>query len=104
MKKTVLFIAALLVLISSGVSTAVPNAPQLCFSATGLSITVNWTTVPNATGYRLYYAPYPYKGEETIGSFDMGTDTSVSYYLWNNANYYIATTSRDASGESPYSR
>lgn len=100
MKK--LMIIALLVFIATS-SMAAPPPPQLCFSATGLSLSISWTPVSGATGYTLYYAPYPYTGPDSIGHFDMGNATNASYYLWENANYYITVTAKDGSGESAYS-
>ena len=102
MKKLLALTTLLFVLLVS-TSFAAPQAPQLCYSATGLNITLDWTSVRGATGYTLYYAPFPYKGEHTIGSINMGTSTDIAYYLWENAHYYIAVTARDASGESVYS-
>ena len=56
-----------------------------------------------ATGYKLYYAPYPYTGPDSIGSFDLGNVTTASYFLWPGAAYYIAVSAYDGSGESAYS-
>ncbi len=93
----------LLFTLSTSLAFAAPPPPQISYVLDDLNVTASWSRVPGATGYRLYYAPYPFAGVETIGSADMGTQTSISVNLWEGAAYYIAVTSRDASGESGYS-
>jgi hypothetical protein len=81
------------------------NSPILTTITSGLDVTASWTSVSGATGYTLYYAPYPYLGEHTIASSDMGTATDFSVTLWDGASYYVAITASDGSvfGESEYS-
>jgi peptidyl-prolyl cis-trans isomerase A (cyclophilin A) len=80
-----------------------PNAPTLFYDVDGLNVNISWTEVPDASGYELYYAPYPYVGPETIGNHDVGDQTSKSFYLWRGAAYYIAVTAYNDAGESVYS-
>lgn len=82
---------------------AAPAPPTLSCNTAGLNVTVSWDEVPGATGYTLYYAPYPFAGVHTIGSFDMAKQTGLSLFLWEGAAFFVAATSRDATGESEYS-
>ena len=88
MKKLITLVTMLFV-ISAGTCLAAPVAPEVSYSLNGLNITVDWNSVPDATGYTLYYAPYPYAGPETIGSLGMESATSFSSdlcmpkYFWN---------------------
>ena len=91
-----------LLLIISNYSYAL-NAPNLTVSTSGLKVTLSWTPINEATGYILYYAPYPYTGSDSIGKIDMGNKTSLSVTLWDGASYYVAVTARNNEGESTYS-
>ena len=84
-------------------SIAAPAPPAMSYMANGLNLTATWASVPGATGYRLHYAPYPYSGPESIGSFDVGNTNGYSQPLWDGAAYYLAITAYDAQGESNYS-
>jgi hypothetical protein len=57
----------------------------------------------NATGYTLYYVPYPYTGPETIESLDMGTETSISDDLWEGAEFLVAVRAYNCLESSEYS-
>ena len=98
-----LFIAVLLVGSLSLDCIATPASPVMSHMANGLNITATWTWVPGATGYRIYYAPYPYSGPESIGNFDVGNTNSFSQPLWEGAAYYFAVSAYDTQGESGYS-
>ena len=78
-----------------------PVAPELTLTTADTRVTVAWNVVSGATGYTLYYAPYPYA--ETILSVDMGTQTSISVNLWEGAAYYVAVQARNSAGASGYS-
>lgn len=80
-----------------------PIAPKLNISTNEFNVTLNWDRVNNADGYSLYYAPYPYTGVESIGSFDLGNISSKTFTLWNNATFYTAIKAYNNSGESEYS-
>jgi hypothetical protein len=59
--------------------------------------------VSEAESYTLYYAPFPYQGEHTIGSIDMGSETLISAELPPGAAFYVAVTAKNSTGESGYS-
>ncbi|TRZ69719.1 MAG: hypothetical protein D4S02_01590 [Rhodocyclaceae bacterium] len=79
------------------------DPPVLTAKTSGLTISLSWTSVSGATGYSLYYAPYPYAGPNTIGSVDLGVTTKLSADLWVGASYYLAVTSYDKAGLVAYS-
>ena len=104
MKKLLIFVFLIICTGSMGrVAMAVPAAPTMSITSNGPYVTISWTPVSGATGYKMFYAPYPYTGEKTIGSLDMDTQTSVSFYLWEGAAYYIAIESYDTQSSSDYS-
>ena len=91
---------------TSRVDTAVtgpPSPPVMSYSTPGTSISINWDSVAGASGYILSYAPYPYTGPQSIGSIDLGNQTSFSYDLWSGAAFYIAVQAYNAQGASSYS-
>jgi len=83
--------------------SSVPGAPNLTTSVSGTTVTVSWTQVSGAAGYRLYYAPCPYTGPDSIRSADMGSLTGISVGLWKGASFYVAATSYNSAGSSGYS-
>ncbi|MDH3998669.1 MAG: S8 family serine peptidase, partial [Desulfuromonadales bacterium] len=101
--KKVFALALLLVVCSFATSLAAPAPPEMTLSTNTLEVTVSWSPVDDATGYHLYYAPYPFTGPETIGSLEMGNETSFSIELWEGAAYYIAVKAYNDDGESDYS-
>ena len=80
-----------------------PAAPTLTVTTSGTTITASWTTVTGATGYTLYYAPYPYTGPASIESINMGNNTDISAVLWPGAAFYVAVMAYDSAGSSGYS-
>lgn len=84
-------------------STEAPQAPTLFNSTNGDNVKVYWSPKFDATGYTLYYAPYPFTGIESIGSFDMGQVTEGEFTLWGGASFYIAIEAYNDSGASGYS-
>lgn len=82
---------------------AAPMAPTLTYSVNGLTITASWTSVPEATGYKLSYAPSPYTGPESIGSLDVIGQTSFTATLWEGAAFYIAVQANDGQNLSEFS-
>ena len=93
--------------IANDLSTALTNialpAPKLTATTSGMTVSLSWTSVAGATGYALYYAPYPYSGPETIGRIDMGTKMSMSADLWEGAAFYVAIQAYDSVESSGYS-
>ena len=90
-------------LFCNGLPAFALDAPRLSVSTSDVSVSLSWSSIPGATGYTLYYAPYPYEGPETINSVEMGATTDFSATLWDGAAYYVAVTTRDGSSESGYS-
>jgi uncharacterized protein (TIGR02145 family) len=88
-------------LFAANASAVVPSAPILTATTSGLAVSLSWSAVAGATGYILYYAPYP--AATTIGSADMGSQTSFSTTLPNGSAYYIAIKAYNSSGSSEYS-
>ena len=80
-----------------------PESPTLNVSTNSTTLNLSWNDVSGATDYTLYYAPFPYEREHTIGQIDMGTNTSFSATLWDGASYYVTITSTNNAGESGYS-
>ncbi|MCX5883562.1 MAG: cytochrome C [Deltaproteobacteria bacterium] len=101
--KHLLVITCALIFSVSGTALSQPQPPVLSVVISGTWIDLSWTPVQGATGYTLSFAPIPYTGIASIGTADMGTQTSLSGYLWVGAAYYVAIQSRDGSGLSSYS-
>ena len=77
----------LLILISSHSANAAPSAPMLSVERIGTTLSISWSTVLGADSYRLYYAPAPYMGPETVGVIDLGMSNSVSANVLEGSNY-----------------
>ena len=81
-------------------SAGVPQAPTLTLTMEGSQVSISWTAVPDADGYTLLYAPYP--DAEQIGSFDMGSQTSITFNGTGFA-FYVAVKAFFAKGNSELS-
>lgn len=91
-------IPAVLTLLTASVGAA-PASPSLSLTTTGNSVSASWSSVPEATGYTLYYAPYP---ERTpIRQINMGTRTSFTVELPDDSAFYVAIAAYDALENSP---
>lgn len=66
----------------------VPPGNQMAYSVIGNKLTISWSEVIGATGYLLYYAPYP--SADPISSIDMGELLGVSGELPIGTSLYIA--------------
>jgi len=78
-------------------------APTLTVTTSGTTVTLSWTSVAGATGYTLFYAPYPYTGPESIRSIKLGAQTSISAHLWEGATFYVAIQAVNNVDSSGYS-
>jgi len=78
-----------------------PQTPRLSLEKQGLDISLNWEKDSTATGYRLYYAPYP--GMEVIGNLDLSQQHTFATALPNGAAFYVWVSAYNADGESRYS-
>ena len=77
------------------------SAPEMKLSTNDKTVLISWETVPDATGYKLFYAPYP---EQTpIESLDVGDNKQFSVELWNGAAFYVAIKAYSNTEESNYS-
>ena len=103
MKQFFFLLVSFVLLCMTPQALAGPIAPVLSYTTSGTNLFINWTNVPGATGYELYYAPHPYTGEESIRSLDLGNKTNVSYSLSVGAAYHFAVTAYSDQGRSSYS-
>lgn len=101
--KIISYLMLAYVLSFSTLVVAAPAAPTLTYSLNGLTVTVSWTGVSDATEYKLSYAPIPYTGSESIGSLNVGGQTSFTATLWEGAAFYIAIQAGDGNSFSEYS-
>lgn len=85
---------------ASTASYAAPQEPGVVVTVEGTKVTAYWNPVIGASEYTLFYAPFPYQGESTIGKMSMEGKTDITVDLPVGASYYVAVKSKDASGES----
>ncbi|MCP4697804.1 MAG: hypothetical protein GY862_13270 [Gammaproteobacteria bacterium] len=89
------------VLAYAGGALPPPATPSLKLIQAEHNITLAWNKIPDADGYRLYYAPYP--NAEAIAHVDLGNITQFSADLGPAMAFYIAITALNPQGESDYS-
>ena len=78
----------------------IPVPPHMQLSVSGLTVTVSWNQVPDATKYILFYAP---PDISYIGSADMDQRTTFSKELWPGAAFYVAIKACNIAGCSDFS-
>jgi len=66
-----------------------------------IRVSLFWNSICGASAYTLFYTPYPFTG--SIGSVDMGKQTSISVNLWAGAAFYVAVKARNKNVYSNYS-
>jgi hypothetical protein len=69
----------------------------------GQQVTLSWEAVDGASGFILFYAPWPFQGIETIGSIDMHGSTSVSAEVPHGFAYFFAMRCYNSTHVSDYS-
>lgn len=69
-------------------------------STSGSTVTVTWSGVSGASGYKLYYGA---SSGNYIGSFDLGNVTTKVFDNVPDGTYYVVLTAYDSAGESIYS-
>jgi len=79
------------------------QATPLSVEQNAKTVTVSWEPVEGAAGYRLYYAPYPYTGPDSIADIDMGNQTTFSLELPSGVAFYVAVTAYNELDESDFS-
>ncbi|MBL4571747.1 MAG: hypothetical protein JKY86_01565 [Gammaproteobacteria bacterium] len=87
-KLAMAFVLALTFLVSSSALGQLSN-PRLSVGTDQQYLRLSWNSVAAATGYRLYYAPYPYTGSETVQTLDMGEQLSLEGELSESSSYYV---------------
>lgn len=88
--KKLLLLVILMISILPLQSFAALDDPTISHSTSGLSVSISWTDVPGATGYRFYFAPNPFAGLETISHLNMGMLRGGTISLWDGASFLIA--------------
>ena len=85
--------------------STIPIAPTIdaIKSSAGTSIDISWSAVFGATGYTLFYAPFPYTGPETYWNHKYGIQTGLTIDLWVGAYYLIAVQAHNDQGSSDLS-
>ncbi|MFN3162180.1 MAG: serine protease, partial [Pseudohongiellaceae bacterium] len=73
-----------------------PATPVIAASVEGTTVSIEWTAYEGATGYTLYYAPFP--EQSPISSLDMESALSVSGELPPGSAFYIAVQPYNANG------
>jgi len=99
------FSSQILIYVSGKRPSSIGNLqnPLLNLTTEGKTVNVSWESQSEATGYRLYYAPIPYTGVESIDNFDMQNQTAFTIELPSGAAFYVAVTAYNKLGESDYS-
>ncbi len=75
------------------------DTSELSITVDGTMVNIQWTAVAGATGYILYYAPFPQ--QEPISFLDMGSELSISDELPPGSAFYVAIEAYDESGSLP---
>lgn len=101
--RRIIVLVVFFALFSINATASTLDAPTLTSTTSGVNVSISWTSVSGATGYSLVYAPNPYSGPSSIGTIDMGTNTSLSVDLWSGAAFYVAVTANNGFETSTYS-
>ena len=97
-----IFLAALF-LIAIFMPAHAQEIPVLNQRVNNTVLSLSWTASKDADRYKLYYAPLPYTGPETIEVIDMGQLTEISAPLPVGSQFGIAITSFSNGIESSFS-
>ena len=81
---------------SSTPPTSTPTTSALSIVVNGTNVTLSWTAASTATGYRLYYAPYP--AQSPVSSLDLGASLNVTGELPVGSAFYVAVEPYNADG------
>ena len=71
-------------------------APILTTSISGTTVTISWTAFAGASGYNLFYAPFP--AQAPVASLDLGATNTISASLPPGSAFYVAVQPYTASG------
>lgn len=69
-------------------SNPVPPAPVLVVNSENSTVNLSWSPLSEATGYEIFYAPYP--AALPVQSCDVGNKANVSAALASQQAYYVA--------------
>jgi len=72
---------------------------QLSIEVSGNNVLIHWTSLNEATGYRLYYAPIP--SADPISTIDMQQALTISGELPSGAAFYVAIEPYNENGSLP---
>lgn len=75
----------------------------LALQIQGQQVSLTWEPVDGSENFYLFYAPWPYRGPETIGSINIGTLTSISAQVPHDFAYYLAIRTSNSQGMGDYS-
>jgi uncharacterized protein (TIGR02145 family) len=82
--------------------TKVPKAPKLFITITGNNVKIYWYPVDLATGYTLFFAPYPEASK--IENMDLKNQTVISFDVPSDGmSWYVAVRAYNNEGSSPLS-
>jgi len=88
--------------------TPIPEAPKLQVTTSEDHAQATWTTISNAKGYILSYAPYSDTISEItlnqITAIDLGPQNQILRQLSPGTALYVAIQAYNCSGKSPYSK
>ncbi|MDY6974254.1 MAG: YbhB/YbcL family Raf kinase inhibitor-like protein [Thermodesulfobacteriota bacterium] len=101
MKKSAISLVILGMLLLVSWSSFAIDAPSLSVTSGGTNVALSWTPVSDATGYLLYYAPYP--DSQPVRNVNLGNQTEISFTLWDGAAFYVAVKSYNAQATSGFS-
>ena len=79
----------------------VPEAPTVTVKTVDTTVTVAWNEVSTATGYILWWAPYP--DLAPASSLDLGNQNQITVLLNPGDAYYVAVLAYNSSGNSEVS-
>lgn len=63
-------------------------APVLTTAVNGTTVTLSWTAFAGASGYNLFYAPFP--AQSPVASLDVGATTTLAAALPAGSAFYVA--------------
>ncbi len=72
---------------------------ELAVEVAGNDVLIYWTSLAEATGYRLYYAPIP--SADPISTIDMGAQLTIGGELPSGAAFYVAIEPYNDNGSLP---
>ena len=78
-------------------------APPLASNIDGHRVTLAWKAISGADGYYLFYAPYPFRGVDTIQNADMQGTTTISADVPSHFAYFVAIKAYNTAGSSDFS-